>query len=116
MLSRNTRFRCGPRTTGIARRRLHARRKAAKDIGIGERVVRQAMQRGDLPVYRFGARARLKVRDVRAWLETRREPRRWRRPRSRPPDRPASGLNLAAPRGAPTVVPLAAKPDSGGER
>lgn len=50
--------------------------KAARDLGIGERLVRAAMERGDLPTYRFGARARLKVADVRAWIERHREPRR----------------------------------------
>jgi len=50
--------------------------KVARDLGIGERVVRQAVARGDLPTYVFGQRKRVKVADVRPWLESCREPRR----------------------------------------
>jgi excisionase family DNA binding protein len=47
--------------------------KAAKDLGLGERLVRQAVARGELPTYVFGQRKRVKVADVRAWIASRRE-------------------------------------------
>jgi len=49
--------------------------KAARDLGIGERVVRQAVARGELPTYVFGQRKHVKVADVRHWIERCREPR-----------------------------------------
>jgi excisionase family DNA binding protein len=58
----------GDAFTGISR--------AARDLGLGERTLRQAVTSGALPTYVFGQRKRLKVADVRAWLERCREPRR----------------------------------------
>jgi excisionase family DNA binding protein len=46
--------------------------KAARDLGLGERTVRHAIATGALPTYVFGRRARLKVADVRAWVEANR--------------------------------------------
>jgi hypothetical protein len=52
----------GEAFTGIVR--------AARDR---ERVVRQAVARGELPTYVFGQRKRLKVSDVRRWIAAHRE-------------------------------------------
>jgi excisionase family DNA binding protein len=46
--------------------------KAARDLGLGVRTLRQAVERGELPAYVFGQRARLKVSDVLAWIEAHR--------------------------------------------
>jgi len=46
--------------------------KAARDLRLGARTLRQAIQSGELPTYVFGKGARLKVADVRAWIEAHR--------------------------------------------
>jgi len=48
--------------------------RASRDLGISERWLRDAIARGEVPTYRLGSRARVKVADVRRWLETRRTP------------------------------------------
>src|SRR5262245_57630726 len=45
--------------------------KAARALGLGPRTVRQAVERGELPAYVFGQRKRVKVADVRRWVESR---------------------------------------------
>ena len=51
----------GDSLTGVTR--------AARDLGLGQRTVRQAIAAGELPTYVFGQHRRLKVADVRAWIE-----------------------------------------------
>ena len=46
--------------------------KAARDLGLAERTVRQAVAGGEFPAYVFGQRARLKIADVRRWVEAHR--------------------------------------------
>jgi excisionase family DNA binding protein len=43
--------------------------KAARDLGLAERTVRRACDAGQIDTYVFGQRARIKVADVRAWIE-----------------------------------------------
>lgn len=47
---------------------------AARELGLGQRTLRQAIARGELPLYRVGARGKLGVNDLRAWLERHRVP------------------------------------------
>jgi excisionase family DNA binding protein len=47
--------------------------KASRDLGLGERTLRQAVTSGELPSYVFHQRARLKVADVRRWIEQHRQ-------------------------------------------
>lgn len=50
-------------------------RGAAKRVGIGERVLREAVRRGDVPLYRApGAWPRVAVAEVVAWLRAHRAP------------------------------------------
>ncbi len=51
----------GESLTGVTR--------AARDLGIAERWFRQAIAAGELPTYVFGQQRRLKISDVRCWLE-----------------------------------------------
>lgn len=53
--------------------------KAARDLGVGEKTLRRAIATGELPTHVFGRRHRLKVTDVRAWIDAHRQP-----PRARP--------------------------------
>jgi excisionase family DNA binding protein len=55
----------------LARERFTGITKAARDLGVAERTVRRAIETGDVPTYVLapGGRARIKVADVRAWLE-----------------------------------------------
>jgi hypothetical protein len=46
--------------------------KAAWNLGLGQHVVRLGVARGDLPTV-FGQRKRVKVSDVRAWIESHRK-------------------------------------------
>jgi len=50
--------------------------QAARQLGIGVRQLQAARSAGDLPTYRVGAWPRVMVRDVSAWLDSRRERRR----------------------------------------
>jgi excisionase family DNA binding protein len=50
--------------------------QVARQLGLGVRTVRQAADAGALPTYRLGVRRKVKVADVRAWIESCREPRR----------------------------------------
>jgi len=54
----------GDSLTGICR--------ASRDLGIAERWLRQAVRSGELPVYRLNVQVRLRVSDIRRWLESRR--------------------------------------------
>jgi excisionase family DNA binding protein len=51
----------GEAMTGVCR--------AARDLGLSERTVRAAIRAGELPVYVFSRQARLRIVDVRNWLE-----------------------------------------------
>jgi excisionase family DNA binding protein len=63
--------------TALARDRFTGITKAARDLGLAERTVRGAVAAGQIEAYVFGQRARIKVADVRAWLDRcRRAPRR----------------------------------------
>ena len=57
------------RLDALARDRFTGVTKAARDLGIAERTVRAASATGELPTYVFGVHRRVKVVDVRAWLE-----------------------------------------------
>jgi len=57
------------RLEALARDRFTGVTKAARDLGLGERTVRAAIATGELPVYVFSRQARLRIVDVRAWLE-----------------------------------------------
>jgi excisionase family DNA binding protein len=46
--------------------------KASRDLGLGRRWLREAVARGEVDAYQFGARTRVKVADVRRWLEAHR--------------------------------------------
>ena len=48
--------------------------QVARELGLGRRTVRAAIQTGALPSYTFGARAKVRVTDVRAWVEAHRQP------------------------------------------
>ena len=56
----------------VARDRFIGVYRAARDLGLAHRTLRSAIQRGELATYVFGQRARVKVADLRAWIETRR--------------------------------------------
>jgi excisionase family DNA binding protein len=53
----------------LARERFTGVTKVARDLGLGERTIRNAVERGDLPSYVFGQRVRIRVVDVRGWLD-----------------------------------------------
>jgi len=57
----------------LARDRLTGVTKVARDLGIAERTVRAAIAAGELPVYVLNRQTRLRVVDVRAWLEKHRK-------------------------------------------
>jgi excisionase family DNA binding protein len=50
--------------------------QAARQLGVGVRQLQAARSAGELRVYRVGAWPRVRVGDVDAWLEDRRERRR----------------------------------------
>ena len=50
--------------------------QVARELGIGVRQVQRAADSGALPTFRVGARRKVRVIDVRGWLESCREPRR----------------------------------------
>jgi excisionase family DNA binding protein len=56
----------------VTRDRFTGISKAARDLGLSKHVLRGAVRRGELETYVFGQRARIKVADLRAWLETHR--------------------------------------------
>ena len=56
----------------VARDRFTGLTKAARDLGLARRTLRRAVDHGELPTYVFGQRARIKVADLRAWLEAHR--------------------------------------------
>jgi excisionase family DNA binding protein len=56
----------------VARDRFIGLTKAARDLGLGKRTLRAAVDRGELTTYVFGQRARVKVSDLRSWLEAHR--------------------------------------------
>lgn len=61
---------------GLGRDRFTGVTKAARDLGLREDTLRRACASGQLPTYVFGQRVRVRVTDVRAWIEThRRSPR-----------------------------------------
>ena len=43
--------------------------RVARDLGLNEKMIRRAVTAGELPSYVFGVQRRVKVSDVRAWLE-----------------------------------------------
>jgi excisionase family DNA binding protein len=43
--------------------------KAARDLGLAERTIRAAIEQGEIPYYVFGTQRRLKIADVRTWIE-----------------------------------------------
>lgn len=47
--------------------------KAARDLGIGVRLVQRAIETGALPAYRVGVHRRVRVADVQTWLASCRE-------------------------------------------
>ena len=50
-------------------------RQAAKELHIGERVLRQAIHAGELREYKFGKRTRrVKRSELYAWVDSRRVP------------------------------------------
>jgi excisionase family DNA binding protein len=53
----------------LTRDRFTGVTKAARDLGLGQRTVRAAIAAGELPTYVFGVQRRLRIVDVRAWLE-----------------------------------------------
>jgi excisionase family DNA binding protein len=48
--------------------------KASRELGLSRRWLHDAVARGEVDAYRFGARTRVKVADVRRWLEQHRQP------------------------------------------
>jgi len=58
--------------TPIARDRMVGLTKVARDLGLGRATLRQAVARGELATYVFGQRQRVRVADVRAWVEAHR--------------------------------------------
>jgi excisionase family DNA binding protein len=58
-----------PRLEALARDRFTGVTKAARDLGLAERTIRTAIATGELPTYVFGVQNRLRIVDVRAWLE-----------------------------------------------
>lgn len=57
------------RLEALATDRMTGITKASRDLGLGERTLRAAVSSGELPAYVFGRRQRLKLRDIRTWLE-----------------------------------------------
>jgi excisionase family DNA binding protein len=49
-------------------------RHASRRLGIGQRQLERARDRGELPVYVIGGWSRVNVDEVRAWLERCRHP------------------------------------------
>jgi excisionase family DNA binding protein len=50
-------------------------RQAAKELGLGEKVLRKAVLMGELPAYRPGKRTRyVKRSEVHAWVDSQRVP------------------------------------------
>jgi len=47
---------------------------AARRIGVGERQLRRALSRGELPFYQIGGWPRLRWLDVLSWVERQRRP------------------------------------------
>jgi excisionase family DNA binding protein len=43
--------------------------KAARDLGLSERTIRRAISAGELPSFVFSRQVRLRVVDVRVWIE-----------------------------------------------
>jgi len=60
----------------LARERLTGLTRAARDLGLSRHTLRRAIDQGELPTYVIGRRARVKVSDLRAWLESHRQRRR----------------------------------------
>lgn len=58
-----------PGLEALARDRFTGVGKAARDLGLAERTVRAAIAAGELPTYVFGVQRRLRIVDIRAWLE-----------------------------------------------
>jgi excisionase family DNA binding protein len=58
-----------PGLEALSRERFTGVTKCARDLGLAERTVRAAIAAGELPTYVFGAQRRLRIVDVRAWLE-----------------------------------------------
>jgi excisionase family DNA binding protein len=58
--------------TPIARDRMIGLTKAARDLGLRQSTLRRAVDRGELATYVFGQRARVKVADLRTWVEAHR--------------------------------------------
>jgi excisionase family DNA binding protein len=50
--------------------------RVARELGLGLRTVQRAADAGVLPTYRLGVRRKVRVADVRRWIETCRVPRR----------------------------------------
>jgi excisionase family DNA binding protein len=59
----------------VSRDRFTGVSKAARDLGLSKHVLRRAVRRGELETYIFGQRARIKVADLRAWVEQHRRSR-----------------------------------------
>jgi excisionase family DNA binding protein len=59
----------------VSRDRFTGVSKAARDLGLSKHVLRRAVRRGELETYVFGQRARIKVADLRAWVEQHRRSR-----------------------------------------
>jgi excisionase family DNA binding protein len=57
----------------VSRDRMIGLTKAARDLGLAHRTLRRAVSSGELPTYVFGQRARVKVTDLRAWIERHRQ-------------------------------------------
>jgi len=57
------------RLEALSRDRFSGVTKVARDLGLAERTVRAAIAAGELPTYVFGVQRRLRIADVRAWLE-----------------------------------------------
>jgi excisionase family DNA binding protein len=60
------------RRRALALDRLTGITKASRDLGIGPRTLRKAIAAGEIPSYRIGARMRLRLVDIRGWLEAHR--------------------------------------------
>jgi excisionase family DNA binding protein len=58
----------GPRRRALAADSFTGVTKAARDLGLGERTIRAAIERGELPSYVFGVQRRVRIVDVRAWI------------------------------------------------
>jgi excisionase family DNA binding protein len=55
--------------TALTRDRFTGIGKAARDLGLAPRTVRSAVAAGQIDAFVFGQRARIRVADVRAWIE-----------------------------------------------